>query len=211
MDMKYQDVTINGRTITIPAYYERVDSMPGDPEGSVAYAAQTDNVMCFALIFPVDESRALPREQSELIGGIRQFLSEKQGLIRAEASEERAYSIVKTLKEHGGVQYGLSYQRFYPEFVLDVQAFFEEVGMTGQRDSVVYDLCRREGLVGNADDPFAGWARDPYDESVTEGALMNLSEDEQFDEYFPGFPLTMCREFVRGLEEGDFSILLTAF
>ncbi len=85
--------------------------------------------------------------------------------------------------------------------ILDVQAYFEEVGMTGERDTVVYDLCRRQGLVGNEDDPFAGWTRDPYDDSITEGALMNLSEQEQFDEYFPGFPLSMCREFVRALEQ----------
>ena len=201
MDVKYQDITINGKTISIPAYYQKVDSMPGDPEDSVPYTVQTENVICFALIFPVDESRALPRSRDALIAGIRQFLGEDQGLIRAEATEDRVYSIVKTLKQHGGVQYMLSYQRFFPEFILDVQAYFEEVGMTGERDTVVYDLCRRQGLVGNEDDPFAGWTRDPYDDSITEGALMNLSEQEQFDEYFPGFPLSMCREFVRALEQ----------
>ena len=29
---------------------------------------------------------------------------------------------------------------------------------------------------------------------------MNLSEAEQFDEQFPGFPLTMCREFLRAIQ-----------
>ena len=47
------------------------------------------------------------------------------------------------------------------------------------------------------DDPFVGWAKDPYDDTIREGALMNLSEREEFDEQFPGFPLSMCREFVR--------------
>ena len=94
----------------------------------------------------------------------------------------------------------MNYQRFYPEFILNVQAFFEEIGTTGTRDSVVYEICRRQGLVGADGDFFKGWAKDPYDETITEGALMNLSEQEQFDAQFPGFPLSMCREFVRTLK-----------
>lgn len=198
--MESQNVTINGTTISIPEYYQKVDSMPDDPEGSVPYMVQTGNAMCFALIFPVDESKSLPRTKESLISGIRQFLGEKQGLIQVEAAEDYVYSIVKTLREPSGVQYILTYQRFFPEFVLNIQAFFEEIGTTGIRDSVGYEMCRRQNLVGTEEDPFAGWAKDPYDESIRDGALMNLSEREEFDEQFPGFPLSMCREFVRALE-----------
>ena len=199
--MKYQKVTINGKTIFIPDYYQKVDSMPDDPEGSVPYMVQTRNAMCFALAFPVDESRSLPRSQEDLIAGIRQFLGDNQGLIQAEACEDRVYSIVKTLKEPSGVQYILTYQRFYPEFILNIQAFFEEIGSTGMRDTLIYEMCRQQNLVGKKGDPFAGWTRDPYDETITEGALMNQSEQEQFDEQLPGFPLSMCREFLRALEK----------
>ena len=198
--MNYQNVTINGKTVCIPEYYQRVDSMPDDPENSVPYMVQTENAMCFALVFPVDESKSLPRTKEALISGIRQFLGENQGLIQVEAAEDHVYSIVKTLKEPSGVQYILTYQKFLPEFILNIQAFFEEIGTTGIRDSVGYEMCRRQNLVGTEDDPFAGWARDPYDDSIREGALMNLSEREEFDEQFPGFPLSMCREFVRALE-----------
>ena len=197
--MKNQNVTINGITISIPEYYQKVDSMPDDPADSVPYLVQTGNAMCFALIFPIDESKSLPRTKTSLISGIRQFLGENQGLIQVEAAEDYVYSIVKTLKEPSGVQYILNYQRFYPEFILNVQAFFEEIGTTGTRDSVVYEICRRQGLVGADGDVFKGWAKDPYDETITEGALMNLSEQEQFDEQFPGFPLSLCREFVRSM------------
>ena len=58
-------------------------------------------------------------------------------------------------------------------------------------------MCRKENLVGTKSDPFAGWTKDPYDNTIRGGTLMNLSEQEIFDEQFPGFPLTMCREFVR--------------
>ena len=199
--MEYQNVIINGTTISIPEYYQKVDSMPDDPEDSIPFMVQTGNAMCFALIFPVDESKSLPRTKDSLISGIRQFLGKNQGLIRVEVAEDHVYSIVKTLKEPSGVQYILTYQKFLPEFILNIQAFFEEIGTTGIRDSVGYEMCRRQDLVGTEDDPFAGWAKDPYDDTIREGALMNLSEQEQFDEQFPEFPLSMCREFVRALED----------
>ncbi len=198
--MNTQDITFNGKTITIPDYYQKVDSMPDDPENSVPYMVQTGNAMCFALIFPVDESKSLPRTKDSLISGIRSFLGENQGLIQVEADEDHVYSIVKSMKKPSGVQYILTYQRFYPEFILNIQAYFDEIGTTGMRDGLVYELCRRENLVGNDSDPFAGWVKDPYDESIKDGALMNLSELERFDTQFPGFPLTMCREFVRAIQ-----------
>ena len=76
--------------------------------------------------------------------------------------------------------------------------------MTGIRDTMVYALCRNEGLLGNDDEnPLEGWAKDPYDPSITTGALMNFSEQEQFDEKFPGFPPSMCREFINCVIEGE--------
>ena len=44
--------------------------------------------------------------------------------------------------------------------------------------------------------------RDPYDEDWKKGVLMNVSELEEFDQFFPGFPLTLCREFVGALLMG---------
>ena len=198
-NMDIQELHVNGKSVSIPKYYQRVDSMPDDPEGSLPYMVQTENAACFALIFPVDESQSLPRTQDELIAGIRQFLGENQGLIEAIAETDYVFSIVKTLKQPSGVQYVLTYQKFYPEFILNIQAFFEETGMTGIRDNVVYEMCCRQNIVGPEDDPFSGWTQDPYDANVKTGALMNISEQKQFDEKFPGFPLSMCREFVRTL------------
>lgn len=198
-NMDIQELHVNGKSVSIPKYYQRVDSMPDDPEGSLPYMVQTENAACFALIFPVDESQSLPRTQDELIAGIRQFLGENQGLIEAIAETDYVFSIVKTLKQPSGVQYVLTYQKFYPEFILNIQAFFEETGMTGIRDNVVYEMCCRQNIFGTEDDPFSGWTQDPYDANVKTGALMNISEQKQFDEKFPGFPLSMCREFVRTL------------
>lgn len=69
-------------------------------------------------------------------------------MIQVEASEDYVYSIVKSMKEPSGVQYILTYQKFYPGFILNIQAYFDEIGTTGIRDSMVYEQCRRENLVG---------------------------------------------------------------
>ena len=201
--MKKKAISINGEKLFIPEYYQKVDSMPGDPENSVPYEVQTENAGCIAFISAIDYSMQLPREKEELIDGIRSFLAENQGLIKVEVGEDYVYSIVKNLREPSGVQYILTYQRFCKDFILNVQAFFEEAGMTGIRDSMVYALCRKEGLFGDEENPFVGWTQDPYDSGITVGALMNISEKEEYDELFPGFPLSLCRELVKCIVEGE--------
>ena len=49
----------------------------------------------------------------------------------------------------------------------------------------------------------AGWMRDPFDEDWKKGVLMSVSELEEFDQFFPGFPLTLCREFIGALIDGS--------
>jgi len=43
--------------------------------------------------------------------------------------------------------------------------------------------------------PVEPWCHDPFDSSVSDGFLMNQSEQENFDGMFPYHPLTMCRAF----------------
>ncbi len=197
--MEKQTVKIADMSVDIPAYYQRTESMPGDPEGSVPYAVRTENALCVVFLSQVDNSKSLPREQETLIEGIRHFLGAGQGLIKAEAKDDYVYSIVKSLKEPSGVQYILTYQKFYEDGILMIRGFFEETGVTGIRDNMIFAMHRRENPAADDDNPFEGWSKDPYDESITAGVLMNLSEQEKYDEMFPGFPLTMCREFVNCL------------
>ena len=197
MDMK--TIEINVKTVQIPAYYQQVDSSPEDPEGSVPFIVRTEQAICFVLIYPITMSETVPREQSDRIQGISQFLTDKQALILAEADEKRAYSIVKTGMEPSGMEYTLTYQRFYEDFAISITGFFEEEGTTGIRDTTVYELCRRNGSVGSDNDPFTGWKLDPYDCADKDGLMMNLSEQEQYDEHFPAHPLSMCRELIRTL------------
>ncbi len=200
--MEKKKITINGEDLCIPAYYEQVESEPYDPENSIPFVVNTDHARCIAFVAPVDYSKALPRKQEDLVDGIRANLVENQGLIKVATGKDYVCCIVKNLKEPHGVQYLMTYQRFCKDFILFVQAFFEELGTTGLRDTMVYSILRNEGKIGTEDDPFAGWTRDPYDETYTKGALMNLSESEEYDKQFPGFPLTLCRELINCITEG---------
>ena len=72
-----------------------------------------------------------------------------------------------------------------------------EQGITGERDSVVFaSFANFDDEDDENFDPFNGWMKDPYDEGLTEGFLMNLSEVEQYDEKFPNHPLSRARKYL---------------
>jgi len=80
--------------------------------------------------------------------------------------------------------------------LINVTGFFTEQGITGKRDTAVYELARKEGKIKSGLDE---WAFDPYDSNYTKGFLLNLSENRQFDEIFPLHPLTEARNFIKNL------------
>ena len=194
-------VIIGDAEVAIPSYYQQVDSMPNDPEGSVPLMIQTDNAACFVVLYPIDESREMPRDKETIVAGIRPFLGDDQGLIEVGAGDDFAFTIVKTLKDPGGVQYTLTFHKFADGNTVCAQGYFDEMGVTGMRDNMVYAMLSDEGVVGTEEDPADGWKLDPYDPDYKQGALMNLSEQDIYDEMFPDSPLSMCRELVGFLKQ----------
>ena len=104
------------------------------------------------------------------------------------------YSIVKSGKDPSGVQYILVFQIEYSNLVLNIQSFYDEIGVTGIRDSAVYELALREGKVRNT---FEDWMEDPYDPSYVKGLRMNISERPEYDVLFPEHALSVLRSFLR--------------
>lgn len=191
-----QKVYIAGYEYDIPFYYQSIKALPGDPPGAVPFAVATPYAQCFFLGYEIKKEEMIPSRQDALIDGIRQFLSERQGIIECDSNGIMSYSIVKTLSEPHGVQYTLTFQEIVEDKIIFIQGSFEEDGQTGMRDTIVYGLMRENNQVGTEENPFEGWAKDPYDENVTTGALMNMSELRQFDSEFPGTPLMICRELL---------------
>ena len=76
-----------------------------------------------------------------------------------------------------------------------------EEGVTGQREAIVFELERRKNNVRFEDDSIVGWNKDPYDENIKTGFLMNLAEQAEYDSMFPSHPLSQLRELVRFIVE----------
>ena len=199
-------IKIGKMKATIPDEYQQLKPFPDDLPGQVSFGRQTENALALVRVYPVALERAMPFDAPQsVIHGIHDALSEDQGLIEVSAGKTKGrklyiYSIVKTGQQPSGMQYVLTLHIRYPSGVLEIQAFFEEYGMTGLRDTIAYEIERREGNVG---DGFEGWMRDPYDSEYTRGIRMNLSEFPKYDRMFPNHPLSVLRQFVEDLKENN--------
>ncbi len=185
--------------LVIPDNLEPLEGDAGDPPGTVCYGLQNSNTQNFMLIFPIAMDKAMPIDAPRIIiDCIHDGMGENQGLIKVGEGYTRkgkkyVYSIVKSGMEPSGVQYILILQIHYPHSVLNIQSYYNEIGITGMRDAKIYEKAKREGkLTGD----FGGWAEDPYDPADVRGLRMNLSESEEYDEMFPEHPLSVLRSFV---------------
>jgi len=161
----------------------------------------SDNVV---MIFKTTPDNAMnPDDLQGLIDGIHRNMSDSQGIIEAKKGVTRReyryiYSIVKTLlsKDAGGVRYFLRMNVFHKNEILEIQAEFTEIRMTGKREAICVDFARRAGLADIFKDGYKDWAGDPYDPEYTRGVPKNLAEREGLDGLFPENPLSQAREFL---------------
>lgn len=187
--------------LNIPSDFSRVNSMPNDPPHSTAYLKQTQNSNCFAMIYPIPNSSAMPYDDvNAVINGIHNSLSEDQGLIEVSkgytnTNKKFIYSIIKTHLNPSGMQYALTMNIDIINHSICVQSFFDELGDTGLRDSLVFNKLINAGKITLPD--MEGWLKDPYDPNFKKGILKNLSENEELDKYFPQHPLSEARNFVK--------------
>ena len=185
--------------LTFPDDWQQVETMPEDPPGSTVIMKANEESQCMVLIYLIEETMPFNNPQA-VIDGIHNSIDDDQGLVEVEAPipNKCIYSIVKTKMEPSGVQYCLTLHFNLSGKHYNVTGFFSEQGITGKRDTVVYELARRDGIIKSG---FEGWAFDPYDNNFNRGFLMNLSENRQFDEMFPLHPLSETRKFIKNLLE----------
>lgn len=195
----YNDAN-NEFNIVLPREYQLMKSMPGDPENSLVYGKRTSNALCMAMLYYINKNNAMPYNNKEIIDGIHSVLKENQGLIEVNAgitknNKKYVYSIVKNKKEPTGIQYTLTFQIEMQENILNIQAFFDEIGTTGQRDAFVMSMMIKKGKINPNE--MNVWIKDPYDETYNKGLRMNLAEKEEYDVAFPEHPLSEARNFVK--------------
>ncbi|MBR3466213.1 MAG: hypothetical protein IKO89_08895 [Bacteroidales bacterium] len=178
--------------------WQRLQSLPKDPRESVSIGKITPNAQCFALLFPIDIHRAMPFDNIQvIIDGIHDALHDNQALIEVnrgctEDGRKYIYSIVKTLQINlDSVQYFLRASLETNNGMIEVNAFFDEIGTTGIRDNTIYEAVRRK-----YPEKEIPWTFDPYDKLSQRHYLMNLSELEQYDHLFPEHPLSQARHLI---------------
>ena len=191
---------LGGKNFSIPVDYLKAKSLPDDPPGSIVFEKDTEDATNVLMLFFIEQSEALPFDDKEgLIASLHHCLGENQGIIAVNTGKTKAgvpvvYTIVKTLKQPSGVQYILTLQMDFGPQILNLQGYFDEEGITGGRDAAVFEYAIREGIISAQDR--SNWSTDPYSPDFRSGALMNLSEQEKFDDAFPSHPLSELRSFV---------------
>lgn len=193
--------------IKIPDSFQILNSEPDDPDNSIAYGKQTPSAMCFIIMFPIKKENAMSFDnEKEIIDGIHGVLRENQGLVEVKTGltnnqRKYVYSIVKTKLEPTGMQYILTTQIDMNDLCMNIQAYFDEAGMTGLRDTTIMNQMINERKINPPD--MDGWFKDPYVENYKKGLLMNMSEKEEYDSMFPQHPLSEIRNLVKYIIENN--------
>lgn len=200
--MNVQEIIIGDIQITIPASFAKLNRLPDDPPDMVAYATQTEQSTCMMFLQPIGIEYAMPYDEPQaVINEIHQTLSDDQGLIEVATATTNTgrntiWSIVKTSSPTACTQYALTMHIDWHSFTLQVQAFANEARVAGIREAQVHEFARRQGWI---DSNGHGWSQDPYDAEYHHGALMNISENDQFDNSFPNHPLSVIRRLTATL------------
>lgn len=193
------EIKVKELCVQVDDGYMKMNSMPDDPADSVVYGKESGTMQGYFLLFPISREKAMPfGNPRTVINGIHGCLADDQGLIEVECGKTQSgaryiYSIVKSRNQPSGVQYTLRADFDFRETPLELIAYFDETGVTGQRDAFIYQLARQENLI---DAHLNGWMADPYSPDYKKGLLMNLSEQRKYDQYFPGHPLSELRRFL---------------
>lgn len=120
------------------------------------------------------------------------------GLIKVDVTDIQGVRCIETIfklpRDESGVLYigALTIPFEDRSYVIKVQAI--EPGAIGSREAMIWAQLDAAGVVSiDETGRIIGWSADPYDKSVTEGFLMNLSEAIYYDAQFPSHPLSLVR------------------
>ncbi len=199
----------------IPEEYERLDIPAPDfgfpTKNAESYGLNNGAYSAIILKCIVPSQVAMPFDDPQaVIDSLHESMAGNAGIIEVnngitKDGNRYIYLIIKhSMSDDGfprGNEYSMNLNMESPDGIYFINSSFTEEGITGMRDSIVYELFTREHP--DRKDPFEGWSCDPYDPDFKEGFLMNFSEQERFDEAFPDHPLSKAREFVRNIADNN--------
>jgi len=181
----------------LPKHFQKLKNTEGDAPGVSFYGFEDAQHRAFIKIEPTFDDACMPLDNKMVIDGFHNGKDETSGLIKVQSGKtgkgiDYAFFIIKSREQKDGHPSVLYYSSF--DFVngdnsYEFQMYFEENGITGVRDSMIFAKSRLSG--------FDGWMRDPYESNYKVGFLMNLSEDEKYDKLFPNHPLSQLRKVIQ--------------
>lgn len=191
--------------LNLPENFQVIKNMPEDPVNCVNYGMTTPICNAFIQAFPISIRKAMEFDDTTpIINGIHHTLSDSQALIevkngKTNGGRQYVYSIIKNKMEPSGIGYFMLLHVAYERMAISINGHFIETGTTGIRDTTIFEMAIRKGLVSTTSQD--NWWFDPYDKDFKHPFLMNLSEKEEFDKMFPEHPLSQCRKFVKYITE----------
>lgn len=197
------NLTDLGLSLEMPDDFQKMRSLPDDPPRSVAYYRDGEGYRCILMLYPIPLEHTMPFDApAAVVAGIHRSIDDEQGLVEVDSGSTSKgkmfiYSIVKSKMEPSGIQYCLTMHLRGTKACLNITGFFDEIGVTGDRETAVMEALMRSGKT--REDVLIDWAKDPYDPQFSRGLLANASELKDFDSYFPQHPLSVARDFIRFL------------
>jgi hypothetical protein len=196
--------------IKMPADYILQDPVPEGAGVPAALIYKLDSRLAAAelLCFAGPEERSLPfTSELSIVETVRRITKgTRTAIIEAGRGMSRtgmtyAYCITKHEYYEKGdaftcMEYTLDMNIDFPDLNWFINGSFLETGSSIDRDAEVLESIARERF-GSFDRAVEIWKRDPYDPELRDGLLMSYSDRAEFDERYPGHPLSKIRELVR--------------
>lgn len=119
----------------------------------------------------------------------------KGGLVEVEKEPFDAFTLIRSIfkipQDPTGFTFLASFSLIMESYTFIIKVECPERGMTGTRECAVLLGAEMEGKVpkGTLD----GWFTDPYDPSLKNKVCSNLSDQAQYDHFFPEHPLSRAR------------------
>ena len=203
-------IEVAGIQLIVPDMFTPVDSGTDDPLRLTTYSAQTGQGVAMLEARPIDASDAMPfGDGRRVVDDAHAELTDAQGLVEVglgatHAGHDAIWRIVKATEPDQTPGHHLTYQLTmdvrFDDTILELTVAAEEAGMAGVREKYVRDHAKRHHHI---DKDGNGWAADPYDPTITSGALRDLSDDIAWDARFPDHPLSMIRRTVLTIMNHD--------
>lgn len=219
----FQDVEASDVTLKVDSRYEK------QKDGSFTYKTErTDGIVHIESVIEPPEVvcyqkedgsigienkvtfHLLPVNEDSMVKDFYETVKEKQGILESHIGTTKgklpyAYIVTKEVKDMGGVTYYLNLQLHHWDTIINIEGSFEEIEMTGERDSWIFGMMHSLDLAGFDDqNNMTGWVDDRYKpKDGHKGIPMNKSEQELFDDAWPIHPLSVCRRFVRDMLENN--------